>query len=125
MLTKRKKRRDSGTRSKVSKGPIRDPEHLARVRTLRCWICYSPSIPTEAHHIRECYPRTMGVRVGDDKVLPLCDVCHRMVHRNSRTFWTQPDVTRGTAARMYVETLSLRGKAKSKSSVALQPRREG
>ncbi len=122
MLRKAKKRRDSGTRSKVSKGPIRDPEHLTRVRGLNCMGCHAPG-PSEAHHIRECYPRTMGVRVGDNKVIPLCRLCHRSIHETGQ--WATPDIARANAAEYYAETLSLRGKAKSKSSSALQPRREG
>ncbi len=111
MLRKAKKRRDSGTRSKVQKGPIRDAKHLDRVRRLNCRGCHAPG-PSEAHHIRECYPRTMGVRVGDDKVIPLCPLCHRSIHETGR--WATPDVARADAAAYYAETLRLRE--------ALQPR---
>ncbi len=120
-----KKRRDSGTRSKVSKGPLRDPEHLARVRRHACVTCRL-RVEIEAHHIRECFPRTMGKRIGDNWVVPLCRWCHIDVHGMSRTFWHNAQVAAiPLAATLYAETLSLRGKAKSKSSVALQPRREG
>ncbi len=121
-----KKRRDSGTRSKVQKGPIRDADHLARVRTLPCAVCQWPP-PNQAHHIRECFPRTMGVRVGDDKVLPMCEGHHRIVHSISKLFWFSMRMKAAPiAAALYAETLSLRGKANTKSSVAaLQPRREG
>ncbi len=127
MLAKRKKRRDSGTRSRVSKGPLRDREHLARV--LQAGVCYACAGHrfVEAHHIRECFPRTMGVRIGDDKVVPLCPYCHARLHQNSRTFWKCPQqMVIEYAAALYAETLSLRSKANTKSSVAaLQPRREG
>ncbi len=110
-LRKRKPKRDSGTRSKVSKKPLRDPEHLARVRTKRCWSCFAAQ-GTEAHHIRECYPRTMGRRIGDDKTIPLCSPCHIALHRRSRTFWQgSKDSVVSYAAALYVESLSLRGEA--------------
>jgi hypothetical protein len=113
MIRKRKAKRDSGTRSRVSKGPIRDPKHLARVRDLKCCECHTPP-PSEPHHIRECYPRTMGVRVGDDKVIPLCRACHAELHANSRTFWDDRQrKVRDHAQMLYAETLSLRANPKS------------
>ncbi len=115
MLRKKKPKRDSGTRSAVTKGPLRDPEHLARVRTLKCCECHTPP-PTQAHHIRECFPRTMGVRVGDDRVIPLCQACHAELHANSRTFWDDRHrAVRDHAQVLYRTTLSLRGEANPES----------
>ncbi len=107
------------TRSKAKKGPLRDPEHLERVRGLLCWLCQRT--PCEAHHIRECFPRTMGVRVGDDRVIPLCSGCHRDVHAKSRRFWLLPEIPRNQAALLYAETLSLRGEAHPSSNPRSQP----
>ena len=107
MLRKRKAKRDSGTRSRVTKGPARDAQHLAKVRALGCFACNAQAV--EAHHIRECYPRTMGKRIGDDKVVPLCKSCHAELHAHSRTFWQD---TKGSviafAEALYAETLRRR-----------------
>lgn len=93
-------------RSLVSKKPLRDAEHLARVRTLYCHIC--GGTPCHAHHIRECLPRTMGVRVGDDMVIPLCPPCHTHLHDNGGTVWDYPESIVKKAAALYAETLKLR-----------------
>ncbi len=109
----------TNSRSKVKRGPVRDPKHLAYVRQWRCCLCMQRG-PSEAHHIRECFPRTMGKRIGDDKTIPLCRVCHAHVHLDSRRFWDgllSPNIDPiATAARMYERTLSLRGEANPKRS---------
>lgn len=130
MIPKRKKKLSplkagKTGRSLVSKGPARDEAHLDRVRSLPCYVCGYGSEPSEAHHIRECYLRTMGVRVGDDKVVPLCSTCHRMLHRNSRHYWSFPDVVRLEASILYAETLRLRNDAQeSRTSKPLQNKPE-
>ena len=95
-------------KSKVTKGPLRDPEHLARVREQPCEMCSFNGSLSEAHHIRECFPRTMGKRIGDDKTIPLCATCHRMLHRNSRDFWGLPERAVTRAAMLYDATLKAR-----------------
>ena len=65
MLRKRAKLRivdkgkAAGTRSKVRKGPARDPKHLFKVRLSPCLACIGwGDIPNEAHHVRCIGPRT-------------------------------------------------------------------
>ncbi len=117
MLAKRKKRRDSGTRSKVSKGPARDEKHLAKVRLENCLFCQRFG-PNEAHHIRLGL-RTMGVRKSDYLAVPLCNACHRMLHEGKEEhFWNGAL----TAPGPWIANFSPQGRA---ALEALQPRREG
>lgn len=76
----------------VSKGPVRDKKHLDRVRSQVCIVCRALNIamrpPSQAHHIREMYPRTLGKRIGDDKTVPLCAFHHAAVHSMSgQEYW--------------------------------------
>ena len=76
----------TGQRIDSGKGPIRDRAHMARVAQQVCLICRLPH--PQVHHIRECFPRTMGVRVGDDKTVPLCPTHHAELHMtNTDAFW--------------------------------------
>lgn len=80
------------TRSAVSKKPWRSPEYRAFVRDQKCLGCAHPGM--EAHHIRELFPRTMGVRISDAWVVPLCEVCHCMLHaRGGLRFWEGAQMT--------------------------------
>lgn len=103
------------TRSRVSKRPLKDALHRKRVNMLPCCVCAFREQPSEAHHIREMYSRTMGRRIGDDKVVPLCvsminrPGCHENLHKYSRNFWDQINFDpRIIAAELYAETLRLR-----------------
>ncbi len=121
MLRKTKKRRDSGTRSKVSKGPARDEKHLARVRASPCLACATSwgDFPNEAHHIRCIGPRTMGKRVSDYLTVPLCKRHHAKLHTmNEADFWIVCNVQ----YRRWIAGFSEFGRA---AIEALQPRREG
>lgn len=103
----------------TKKGPLRDPEHLVRVRSLACIICGWDA--TEAHHIRECFPRSMGVRIGDDKTLPMCRKHHNELHRSSRTFWEgRAHVPVDFAAALYAETLARRNREGRAPSLSQQ-----
>lgn len=86
--------------------PVRDPKHLAFVRTLPCLICGAYGV--DAHHIRAFQPRTMGKRVGDDSTVPLCRACHDELHRGKEeAFWAQrmPQIDPlGTAWCLYQHT---------------------
>jgi hypothetical protein len=90
--------------------PIRDRKHMARVAAEPCLICSSPYV--HVHHIRECYPRTTGVRVGDDKTVPLCTLHHDELHRmNNDGFWKQYKVNPvAWASVFYAQTLNQRRK---------------
>lgn len=60
--------------------PIRDEEHLRRVRALPCCACGSPP-PNHPHHERG-EGRIIGgaMKAGDDTVVPLCPVDHDAWH---------------------------------------------
>lgn len=95
-------------KSAVAKGPIRDRAHRARVASHPCLICGMTLV--QAHHLRECFPRTMGVRIGDDKVVPLCSAHHAELHLvNHERFWARHHINaRAIAKALYAETLRLR-----------------
>lgn len=64
----------AATRRKDERGPARNDAWLAQVRRCPCLICpdgYQRQ-PTIAHHPKGLLPRTLGVRVSDLTVLPLC-----------------------------------------------------
>jgi len=97
-----------GVRLDEGKGPVRDGAHMSRVAGQRCLVCNMPH--PQVHHIRECFPRTMGVKVGDDKTVPLCVTHHAELHMtNNAAFWTRygVDAVRW-ADNFYRETLSRR-----------------
>lgn len=85
------------TRTKVKRGPARDPEHLARVRQHPCLIeCDGQIIRlgaqwtarSQAHHVRCIAPRSLGKRVSDYLTVPLCVDCHSDLHAyNEATYW--------------------------------------
>lgn len=56
--------------------PLRDPKHLAYIRTLRCCLCNAPP-PSEAAHLRLGGAGGTGAKPGDDLTVPLCRSCHR------------------------------------------------
>lgn len=89
--------------------PIRDRAHMARVAEQRCLICQMPH--PQAHHIRECFPRTTGVRIGDDKTVPLCVTHHAELHTmNNAKFWARYRIDPVKwAGEFYLETLAMRG----------------
>jgi hypothetical protein len=91
MLRKKKKpKRDSGTRSRVRKGPVRDEKHLEKVRECGCLAGGNHCVPLiHAHHVRLGL-RTMGVRKSDYLTVPLCDWHHRLLHEvygSEQKFW--------------------------------------
>ena len=85
----RNKGKAAGTRSRVKKGPARDPKHLFKVRLSPCLVCIGwGDIPNEAHHVRCIAPRTMGKRVSDYLTVSLCKRHHAKLHTmNEADFW--------------------------------------
>lgn len=60
-----------------------DPRYLAWVRQLPCVLCLrQPGMghQNEAHHLLRGVVRGMGMKAGDDEVIPLCDGDHRALH---------------------------------------------
>lgn len=55
--------------------PIRSGKHLAFIRTLPCCVCANP-IPSEAAHIRIGNDGGVGMKPGDNHVVPMCHACH-------------------------------------------------
>lgn len=98
--------------SAAAKGPIRDRAHLHRVATHPCLICGQPYV--QAHHPRECHPRTMGVRIGDDTCVPVCVLHHAEIHAtNTDALWRRHRIDPKKWARdFYAETLKMRGDAR-------------
>lgn len=79
-------------KSAINKSPWRSAPYRLHVRTeFACLTCRRPA--EHAHHIRECLPRTMGVRVSDKYVVPLCERCHSALHKWSRDFWMERHVS--------------------------------
>lgn len=111
----RKKKRDAPLVPKrlgkmlIDKGPIRDRAHRVRVAQHPCLICRTTFV--HSHHIRECYPRTMGVRIGDNHLVPLCVLHHAELHTcNNDSFWRRHHIdAKKWASDFYAETLRLRG----------------
>ncbi len=58
--------------------PHRDPEHLARIRQMRCAFCGGPGgVP---HHVRRWGKGWMGTKPPDYMAIPSCVACHSRVH---------------------------------------------
>lgn len=65
---------------------IRNKKHLEFIRSLSCCVC--GSIPCDAAHIRKGTGGGMGMKPGDDCVIPLCRSCHMGQHRTGEvSFW--------------------------------------
>ena len=62
------------------KGPARNPGWLDHIRSLPCLCCPSGAqpYPTQAHHPKGLFPRTMGKRVSDLLCLQLCAWHHTL-----------------------------------------------
>lgn len=93
-----------------AEAPIRDRDHLDRVKTQRCLKCGHPP-PSDPSHPKELWPSTIGAKTGDDKVQPLCRRCHDDLGAHCRPEWWngRADEARQWAATFYAETLRLRG----------------
>lgn len=72
------------SKHKVSKrGPWRNPQYLAFVRSLPCVVCGGPA--DSAHHIIGVGGMGgTGTKAPDDMTMPVCDGpkgCHGLIHR--------------------------------------------
>jgi len=59
----------------------RSKEHLRFVAKQACLICGRKH--SDPHHLSFMQPRTLGCKVSDEFVVPLCRIHHRAVHRVS------------------------------------------
>jgi hypothetical protein len=68
----------ASTRRLDDKGPDRNALWLARIRSRPCLLCPhgQQKHPTEAHHPKGLFPRTLGKRISDLLCLPLCQGHH-------------------------------------------------
>jgi hypothetical protein len=57
---------------------VRDKDHLRYVSSLPCVVC--GRLPSQAHHLKHAQPRAMGLKVGDQWTVPLCNLHHRSLH---------------------------------------------
>ena len=74
---------------------IRDRSHLAFVRILSCMTC--GIMPSQAAHIRFGGENKgkggMGMKPGDNRVVPLCDDCHKVQGRSEPEFWERAGIS--------------------------------
>jgi hypothetical protein len=85
----------SATRNKIG----RDPQYLAWIRTLPCWLCenfhFDQRTRTEAAHVGR---RGLSQKCPDREAIPLCTHHHRTgsasQHVLGKDFWTVWNVDR-------------------------------
>jgi hypothetical protein len=66
---------------------VRSKKHRMWISTLPCCVCRVEGI-TQAAHIRTGNGAGMGLKSGDNHVLPLCIRCHAEQHRYSeKKYW--------------------------------------
>lgn len=65
---------------------IRSEKYLRSVRGRPCLCCGKPG---EAHHVNTAMERGVGLKVGDNWVVPLCHRCHMELHAfgDEGTWW--------------------------------------
>lgn len=61
-------------------------KYLRHVRSHGCLVCGQPS---QAHHLKFVELAGMARKVGDDKTVPLCAICHHELHRfgDEKIWW--------------------------------------
>ena len=69
-------------------------KHLGHVRSLPCLLCfYAP--PSDPHHIQYAEEKSLGSKVGDQYVVPLCRACHNNLHQSGigeLLFWSMQGI---------------------------------
>ena len=69
---KRKARLRERRATERKSGRVRDPEYMAKVRALPCYVCAWPQ-PVDADHQGE---HPYGRKADDDTCVPMCRSCH-------------------------------------------------
>jgi hypothetical protein len=59
---------------------LRDKEHRKFVLRQPCLVC--GRVPSDPHHLTFTQPRSMGRRVSDEFIVPVCRVHHSELHRS-------------------------------------------
>lgn len=67
---------------KKKKGRLIDKEHLRLVSNLPCCCCGIKNDTIVPHHLLRGVTRGMGMKAGDNLVIPLCHKHHEALHRN-------------------------------------------
>ena len=80
---------------------IRSRKHLMFIASLPCMMCQRTDV--QAAHIRTGNGAGVGLKSGDDCVVPLCVECHRVQHSTSeKKFWGDNlDKAQNLAKRLY------------------------
>lgn len=65
--------------SRFKRKRIKDADHLKRVSEMACCICGLDG-STQAHHLLRSGEKGMGIKSGDDCVIPLCYNHHYELH---------------------------------------------
>lgn len=69
--------------------PVRDAKYLAEVREMECCVTATPG-PSDPAHIRYGLGGGMGMKPGDDCVLPLKHDLHQIQHQVGEVvFWAK------------------------------------
>jgi hypothetical protein len=78
---------------------IRDREHVKSVAKQPCLVCGRR--PADAHHLRFAQLPTLGRKVSDEFVVPLCRGHHREVHRcgDEAAWWKKAGIDPTVSAR--------------------------
>jgi hypothetical protein len=79
---------------------IRDREHIKSVAKQPCLVCGRR--PTDPHHLRFAQLPTLGRKVSDEFIVPLCRGHHREVHRcgDETAWWDRTGIDPTAAARV-------------------------
>ena len=59
---------------------LRDKDHRRFVLRQACLVC--GRVPSDPHHLTFTQPRSIGRRVSDEFIVPICRVHHRELHRS-------------------------------------------
>jgi hypothetical protein len=84
---------------------IRDKDHLAFIRQLPCCVSLKNSEPCHAAHVRIGANGGMGMKPGDNFVLPLCADVHGRQHAIGESeFWGDMEKPKALAQFLYANT---------------------
>jgi hypothetical protein len=86
---------------------VRDKAHLAFVAAQACLVCQRA--PCDAHHLKFAQPRSLGRKVSDEFVVPLCRDHHQQLHcqGNEIAWWANLQIAPIEVARKLWDTTRL------------------
>ncbi|TYO63870.1 DUF968 domain-containing protein [Bradyrhizobium hipponense] len=70
----------------------RSKDHRLFVRGQPCLVCQQS--PSDPHHLKFAQPRSLGRKVSDEFIVPLCRTHHQDLHRhgNERAWWSDMQI---------------------------------